>query len=189
MSEKFVSELINDLRPLEFLYLMNYVGKEEMNVKERLTALLGYLGHVGMIIKSESGYELSGKNRDSLDLRIYERKALDHIDRGEIYFLGNLLLDTNFVKFLIKADILKNWIIFYKKTDKFCRCVKAISDLRETIKRFNENKTPLKSELKPYFYAFPSIVPEDDDYAVWAKVLAEEHLKIFRECIVWYPYH
>lgn len=190
MDHNTLRQMLNDLRPLEVLHLMNLAGKERISLQEKLIALVAYLDHVGVLIKSDKGeYEISGRNRCSLGLRGYEEKALDMIVHGEPFFLGNMLLDLNLNKFHINIGTLKNRYFWCTKTDKFYEVVKIFLSLRDALKRHKAGGFPIKSKLEPYLYAFPSIILEDDEYVIWAKKICREHSQIYAQCIMSYPYH
>src|SRR3989339_741272 len=111
MGELNLTEIIQDLKPIEILCLMHYAKKEKMYLCDKLVAILACLDSNRLIIQNEDGsYERTAKTIMP-DLRDYEQKFLKDIEEDyEISGVG-LVCSLNFSKeFIEKGFFVEKFI-------------------------------------------------------------------------------
>ncbi|OGF27795.1 hypothetical protein A2331_06845 [Candidatus Falkowbacteria bacterium RIFOXYB2_FULL_34_18] len=174
MGELNLTEIIQDLKPIEILCLMHYAKKEKMYLCDKLVAILACLDSNRLIIQNEDGsYERTAKTIMP-DLRDYEQKFLKDIEEDyEISGVG-LVCSLNFSKEFIEKGFFVKKFIFKVKTEKFEEIIKRLTRLRELLRRAIKNNK-LAPELEKFIYAFPSIVPDNNPYIKYANYLIEKY--------------
>jgi len=166
-------DIINEIRPIEALHLLDFVGKEKINQENTLAATLAYLTNKEYIFLKNrkfpnTQFSLTNKGKhNKADLRPYEIKCLEAIaDENEdnlVYISNNFnfreILTRN--KFFRKQQRKRGWWIFkrttidYLPTEKYEKTIKELDKLKEKISSAKQKK--LGKDLMSMSYAFPSL--------------------------------
>lgn len=166
-------EIINDIRPVEALHLLGFVGKEKINQENTLAATLAYLTNKEYIFLKNrrfpnAQFSLTNKGKyDKADLRLYEIECLEAIaDENEdnlVYISDNF----NFRELLTQKEFFRKqrrkggWGIFkrttidYLPTEKYEKAIKELDTLKEKISSAKQEN--LDKDLMSMSYAFPSL--------------------------------
>jgi len=160
--------VINDLRPVEALYLLNYAEEENMHLGNSLEAILVYLANKGYVQAKDNDIFLTGKGKTNrTGLRQYEVNCLDAIARQKDEHLIRIVNKFNFGElmtqqgFFIKPKNKEEKRIFkqthskYLPTEKYYQAIKELDELKEEILSAIEEKR--KDEyLISMSFAFPT---------------------------------
>jgi len=173
--------LIDKLRPVEALFLLDYAGNESMYERETLTAALVYLKVKGYIEVKDGELGLTGKgSKPTSNLREYEKGLLECIADDCQEDLKDVMVDYDFGESLAEKGYFRIetrrrgfWIFSwtqtkYVPTEKFGQAVGELEELKDKITSAIENETPLTKKQVAMAYAFPSLAKGEDfkDYAV-----------------------
>lgn len=185
-------EIVQDFRPLEILYLMDYAEEEKMGFKERVTAFFAYLDNEGIIIRNSDGeYELTCKAKNFSGFRDYEKTVISAMEKKNNIYLGDIIMHVDLAKFFVQAGILKNifFHIFYKKTHKFDNSVTMFLNFRDSLKRLNERPLCINPRYQAFLYAFPSIVPANHPYEKFVDMISHQYDKYYKNTMMFFMPH
>jgi len=177
-------EIINEIRPVEALHLLDFVGKEKINQENTLAATLAYLTNKEYIFLKNrkfpnTQFSLTNKGKyNKADLRPYEIKCLEAIaDENEdnlVYISNNF----NFRELLTQKEFFRKqqrkmgWWIFkqttidYLPTEKYEKAIKGLDKLKERISSAKQKS--LDKDLMSMSYAFPSL-DLDEEFLKYAE--------------------
>jgi len=173
--------LIDKLRPVEALFLLDYAGNESMYERETLAAALVYLKVKGYIKVEDEKLVLTRKgSKPASNLREYEKGLLECIAEDCPEDLKGVMADYDFGESLAQEGYFRTeqrkrgfWILSWTQTDyipteKFHQAVGELEEFRGKITSAIQNETPLTKKQVAMAYAFPSLAKGDDfkDYAV-----------------------
>ncbi len=186
----FFMNLIQHLKPIEALYLLDHAGIETMTIENSLAANLGYLAHNSFIKFEEkldsnmhlsidtNGEQVLNNTIDKKAMKFIRQYELDSIktimNKNEDYLLY-ILNDFDFKKHLANEGFfkLKNTPLFsensflrfiklkeYSTTEKYFSAINELKNLRLELKS-DLTKPSVNKNSNPMLYTFPSLLVDN----------------------------
>ena len=163
-------KIFEELRPVEALFLMSFIDKEEWSTENALAAVLVYLA-VNKYIKADgSEFILTAKGelaiREEASLRGYEIDILNAIDDGDIEDIVEIIDWFDFEKLFMGFGIFTKQpakflrFIPYKKTvlaSKTDDAIKQLLSARNAISGSIYQGKKVEGNYITFVYAFPSL--------------------------------
>jgi len=165
--------LIQHLKPIEALYLLDHAGIETMTIENSLAANLGYLAHNSFIKFEEkldsnmhlsidtNGEQVLNNTIDKKAMKFIRQYELDSIktimNKNEDYLLY-ILNDFDFKKHLANEGFFK--LKEYSTTEKYFSAINELKNLRLELKS-DLTKSSVNKNSNPMLYTFPSLLVDN----------------------------
>jgi len=173
--------IIDQLRPLEALCVLELAGKEKAVTNlDKLAAALAYLFNAGYTKLSEGGLVLTEKRHNAdATLRPYEKEMLKTLNSP--YNLTGVVMQRDLRPELASQGLLvphntkHGWWLFkwtevtYTPTEQFDTAVKELADLKQKIKdQASAGDLQDDKQLSMMAYVFPSLPLDTKGFRAYA---------------------